>query len=200
MSERRTIGPVDAMWLNMDRPGNLMVIDAVMWFDEAIDPERLGPVVRRRLVERYPVFSQRPAGPSIPFGRSHWEDDSDFDLGRHLRRAVLPAPAGKEALQRFVESRMSVPFDRAHPMWEIILVDGYLGGCALVARFHHSIADGIVLSPRGPGTCWSSAGRAWRSPTSYCWAATRKRPSRASRGSASGRSGPRRERSRRSRG
>jgi len=146
MSERRTMGPVDAMWLNMDRPGNVMVIDTVMWFDAAIGLDRLDPLIRRQLVDRYPVFSQRPVGPSVPFGRSHWEDDPDFDLGRHLRRAALPAPAGKEALQRFVESRMSVPFDRAHPMWEIILVEGYLGGCALVARFHHSMADGIALS------------------------------------------------------
>jgi WS/DGAT/MGAT family acyltransferase len=31
-------------------------------------------------------------------------------------------------------------------MWEFILVDGYLGGCALVSRFHHALADGIALS------------------------------------------------------
>ena len=146
MSERRSIGPVDIMWLNRDQPTNLMVIDGVMWFDEMIDLERLGPVIQRRLLNRYPVFSQRPVAPSIPFGMPHWEDDPDFDLSRHLRRATLPAPGDPVALQRFVENRMSVPFDRAHPMWEFLLVDGYLGGCALVSRFHHSLADGIALS------------------------------------------------------
>jgi WS/DGAT/MGAT family acyltransferase len=146
MSERRSIGPVDIMWLNRDQPTNLMVIDGVMWFDEMIDLERLGPVIQRRLLNRYPVFSQRPVAPSIPFGMPHWEDDPDFDLSRHLRRATLPAPGDQVALQRFVENRMSVPFDRAHPMWELLLVDGYLGGCALVSRFHHSLADGIALS------------------------------------------------------
>ena len=45
MSERRAIGPVDTMWLNMDRPNNLMVIDGVMWFDGAIDFERLRAVI-----------------------------------------------------------------------------------------------------------------------------------------------------------
>ncbi len=146
MSERRSIGPVDIMWLNRDQPTNLMVIDGVMWFDEMIDLERLGPVIQRRLLNRYPVFSQRPVAPSIPFGMPHWEDDPDFDLSRHLKRATLPAPGDQVALQRFVENRMSVPFDRAHPMWEFLLVDGYLGGCALVSRFHHSLADGIALS------------------------------------------------------
>jgi WS/DGAT/MGAT family acyltransferase len=146
MSERRSIGPVDTMWLNRDRPNNLMVIDGVMWFDEMIDFERLGPVIQRRLLDRYPVFSQRPVAPSLPFGMPHWEDDPDFDLSRHVKRATLPAPGDQVALQSFVESRMSVPFDRAHPMWEFFLVDGYLGGCALVSRFHHSLADGMALS------------------------------------------------------
>jgi diacylglycerol O-acyltransferase len=146
MSERRTIGPVDTMWLNRDQPNNLMVIDGVMWFDEMIDFERLGPVIRRRLIDRYPVFSQRPVPPSTPFGMPHWEDDPDFDLSRHLKRATLPAPGDQVELQRFVENRMSVPFDRAHPMWEFFLVEGYLGGCALVSRFHHSLADGMALS------------------------------------------------------
>jgi len=146
MSERRPIGPVDTMWLNRDQPNNLMIIDGVMWFDEMIDLERLGPVLQRRLLDRYPVFSQRPVPSSIPFGMPHWEDDPDFDLSRHLKRATLPAPGDQVALQRFVENRMSVPFDRAHPMWEFFLVDGYLGGCALVSRFHHSLADGMALS------------------------------------------------------
>jgi diacylglycerol O-acyltransferase len=146
MSERRSIGPVDTMWLNMDRPNNLMVIDGVMWFDETIDFERLGPLIQRRLLDRYTVFSQRPVASSIPFGMPQWEDDPDFDLSRHLRRVTLPAPGDQESLQRYVENRMSVPFDRAHPMWEFILVEGYLSGCALVSRFHHSLADGIALS------------------------------------------------------
>src|SRR5664279_3831060 len=140
MSERRSIGPVDNMWLNRDQPTNLMVIDGVMWFDEMIDLERLGSVLQRRLIDRYPVFSQRPIPPSIPFGMPHWEDDPDFDLSRHLKRATLPAPGDQVELQRFVENRMSVPFDRAHPMWEFFLVEGYLGGCALVSRFHHSVS------------------------------------------------------------
>ena len=134
------------MWLNMDRPNNLMVIDGVMWFEAPIDRGRLRAVLQRRLVERYPVFSQRPVSASRPLGRSHWEDDPDFDLDRHLRRATLPSPGDEGALQRYVEQRMSVPFDRTHPLWEMTLVDGYGSGCAVVSRFHHSLADGVALS------------------------------------------------------
>jgi WS/DGAT/MGAT family acyltransferase len=136
------------MWLHMDRPNNLMVIDGVMWFDAPIDRDRLRAIVQRRLVDRYPVFSQRPVPATTPFGMSHWEDDPDFDVDRHLRRATLPSPGDDEDLQRYVEQRMSVPFDRAHPLWEMTLVDGYHdgSGCAVVARFHHSLADGVALS------------------------------------------------------
>ena len=146
MAERRSVGPVDTMWLNMDRPNNLMVIDGVMWFDETIDWERLRPVIQHRMIDRYPVFSQRPVPPSNPFGAPYWEDDSDFDLSRHLKRVTLPAPGDQQELQRFVETRMSVPFDRAHPLWEFILVDGYQSGSALLSRFHHSLADGMALN------------------------------------------------------
>ncbi len=146
MPERRVIGPVDTMWLNMDRPNNLMVIDGVMWFDETIDRERIAGVLQRRLIDRYPVFSQRPVPPVTPFGSPYWEDDPDFDLSRHLRAATLPPPGDMESLQRYVENRMSVPFDRTHPMWEMTLVGGYGSGSAMVWRFHHSLADGVALS------------------------------------------------------
>src|SRR5450759_151210 len=98
MPERRPIGPVDGMWLNLDRPNNLMVIDSVMWFAVPIEWERLGPLLQRRLVDRFPAFSQRPVSPSSLFGMSHWEDDPDFELSRHLGRATLPRPGGLEAV------------------------------------------------------------------------------------------------------
>src|SRR5665647_3107993 len=146
MHGQRSIGPVDTMWLNMDRPNNLMVIDSVMWFEETIKWELLGPLLQRRLLDRYPVFSQRPVPPSNLFELPRWEDDPDFDLSRHLRRVTLPVPGTEEALQRYVESRMSAPFDRTYPLWEMTLVEGYGGGCALVSRSHHSLADGLALS------------------------------------------------------
>lgn len=146
MSGRRTIGPVDTIWLNMDRPNNLMVIDSVMWTDEKLDWERLQAVVQRRLVDRYPVFRQVPIPPRTPIGLPHWEDDPDFDITRHLVRAKLPAPGDMRALQRFVERFMHVPLDREHPLWTFYLLDGYDGGSAVYTRFHHALADGIALT------------------------------------------------------
>ncbi len=146
MGGRRPIGPVDTIWLNMDRPDNLMVIDSVMWFEDSVDYDRLKQVVQHRLVDRYPVFRQRPVESSFALGQPHWEDDPAFTVERHLRRTVLVHPGDELALQRYVEAQMHRPLDRNHPLWEIHLVDGYAGGSAVVTRFHHSLADGIALA------------------------------------------------------
>ena len=135
------------MWLNMDRPNNLMVIDSVMWFDEPVDWDRLETILERRLLARYPVFRQRTVEILGGLGAPQWEDDPEFALSRHLHRVRLPEPADEECLQTYVEAQMQKPLDRAHPLWEFHLLDGYRGrGSAVVSRFHHALADGMALA------------------------------------------------------
>jgi WS/DGAT/MGAT family acyltransferase len=40
---------------------------------------------------------------------------------------------------------MATPLDRSKPLWNLYLVDNYGSGCAVIARMHHCIADGIAL-------------------------------------------------------
>jgi len=75
----------------------------------------------------------------------HWVEADDFNLDNHLRRAVLPDPAGKAELQSFVADLASTPLNPSRPLWELHLVDTALGGQALIMRIHHSIADGMAL-------------------------------------------------------
>ncbi|HEX6516399.1 MAG TPA: wax ester/triacylglycerol synthase family O-acyltransferase [Nocardioidaceae bacterium] len=142
---RRPIGPVDTIWLNMDRPNNLMVIDSLMFFDGQVDWDRARAVVERRLVDRYPVFSQRPVQPPLGLGTPHWEDDPDFDLERHFRRVHL-ARGDDATLQGYIEQFMAEPMDRTRPLWVMHLLDGYDGGSVVYTRIHHSLADGIALN------------------------------------------------------
>ena len=146
MSNARPMGAVDSIWLTMDRPDNLMVIDSVMWFDDVVDAERLRAVIQHRLADRYPVFHQVAVESANPFGLPYWEDDPDFSLDRHLREVVLPAPGDDLCLERYVEEQMHRPLDRSRPLWEAHLVTGYRGGSAVVTRFHHALADGIALA------------------------------------------------------
>ena len=144
-ASRRPVAPSDALWLNMDRPNNLMVIVSLVFLESVPDWERVAEILRERVVARYPVFRQRPVEPLLPFLPPLWEDD-DFSLERHLHRVTLPAPGGDAALQAYVEGQLHRPLDRSHALWEVHLADGYGSGAVVVFRAHHALADGIALT------------------------------------------------------
>ncbi|MBJ7358390.1 wax ester/triacylglycerol synthase family O-acyltransferase [Nocardioides sp.] len=142
---RRPIDPVDTIWLNMDRPNNVMVIESLMTFAEPMDWERLLVTYRERVLDRYPVFRQRPVFSRVPLLPPHWEDDEAFDLARHVRYVTLGGEGGDRDLQDYVNGHFGRPLDRDRPLWEIHLIDGYQGGSAVYSRLHHALADGIAL-------------------------------------------------------
>lgn len=141
MSRQQRMSPVDTAWLRMDRPTNLMQILGVMLFEGELDYARLRRSIEQRMLafERFRQIVQPQAT------GYRWVDDPDFDLDRHLRRAVLPGRGGKAELERFVADLASTPLHPARPLWQMHLVDTAMGGQALIMRFHHCIADGIAL-------------------------------------------------------
>ena len=143
---RHRMSNADAAWFHMDRPTNLMVVNAVLWLEQPLDAERLRAVLRDRLVEPFPRFRQRVVEPRTGFGVPAWEDVESFDLERHLHRTSLPAPGGPRELQELAGELMARPLDRSRALWEMHIIDGYGDGSALIARMHHCIADGIALA------------------------------------------------------
>ncbi len=150
---------MDHAWLRMDEPANLMQINGVLVLDQPVDVERIKAIVRRRLL---PIrrFRQR-----VVAGRGdhpRWEDDPAFDLDRHVLAASLTAPGDDAALAAVVGELMSTPLASDRPLWEFRLLQPYRGGCALLARIHHAIGDGVALmlvllsltdlQPSGPPT------------------------------------------------
>jgi diacylglycerol O-acyltransferase / wax synthase len=136
----------DAAWLHMDRPTNLMVINTVLLFDEPVDWNRLKQITQERLVDRYPKFRQRVVESRLPLQPPRWEDDPDFALDHHMHHFALPAPGDTAALRALVGDLMTMPLDRARPLWHTYMIDGYGDGAAMVTRMHHCIADGIALA------------------------------------------------------
>jgi diacylglycerol O-acyltransferase / wax synthase len=136
----------DAAWLHMDRPTNLMVVNALLWFEEPVDADRVKEILRARLVEPFPRFRQLVIEPRLGVGAPSWEDDPNFDLDLHAHHLAVPAPGDKRALEELVSDLISRPLDRGKPLWEWYLVDGFGGGMAMIVRIHHCIADGIALS------------------------------------------------------
>ena len=92
------------------------------------------PRFRRRLSE------PRTGGLSWPT----WVDEDAFDIATHVRHATLPAPGGQEELLDWLADFYSHRLDRAHPLWEMTLLDGLSGGrWAIAAKVHHCLVDGI---------------------------------------------------------
>lgn len=145
MREHR-VNPVDAIWMHMDRPQNLMVIECLMFLDGPIDRARFEQVVRTRLLELYPVFSRRPVASKRRWGRARWRDVKDLDLSRHIREVTLPAPGDDAALQAYVAGFLATPLPRDRPLWDIHLIDGLAEGAAIFVRLHHALADGVALT------------------------------------------------------
>jgi WS/DGAT/MGAT family acyltransferase len=145
-NDRRRIGPVDTIWLNMDRPNNLMVITSLVFLESVPDWDKVRRIAQERFIDRYPVFSQRPVDSAIPVGLPSWEYDPDFSLDRHLVHETLAPPGDDAALQAHVEQYLHRPFDRRHPLWEVHLIEGYEGGAVAFFRIHHALADGIALT------------------------------------------------------
>lgn len=156
----------DALWLTMDRPNNLMIIDGVLilagkpGYDEALK------VVRTRVSDRFPVFRRKPIRSG---GGWAWQDDPDFDVSRHVKRIRLPEPADIPALQEFMSVQRSKSLPRTRPLWVVFVVDrvrldnGTVGS-AIVCRFHHAMADGVRLTQVMLSMCDSDTQRVGDGP------------------------------------
>jgi WS/DGAT/MGAT family acyltransferase len=135
---------VDTAWLRMDSPSNLMMIVGVWVIRPSIRYADLARRLQDRLLQ-YPRFLQCAVEDAA--GAS-WVFDPNFDMANHLVREKLPRVAAErqqEALQERLAALCMEPLDRNHPLWQFHLVENYQGGCALMVRIHHCIADGIAL-------------------------------------------------------
>src|SRR5690242_10889238 len=138
LAPRNSMTSVDLAWLRMERATNPMVIVAVLTFDTSLSYKRLCAVLESRLL-KFERFRQLPAHDVLG---AEWETDERFDLRSHVRRSKLPARGGKAELEALAGELASTPLDPRHPLWQFHLVEGYGGGSALIARFHHCYADG----------------------------------------------------------
>ena len=57
----------------------------------------------------------------------------------------MPGLADKQALQSYLADQVSVPFDDSKPLWQVLFVDNYTDGKAIILRVHHCYADGLAL-------------------------------------------------------
>ncbi|HSO26926.1 MAG TPA: wax ester/triacylglycerol synthase domain-containing protein, partial [Anaerolineales bacterium] len=144
MGNSEPLSNVDAAWLGMEDPTNLMMVTGILTFNEVVELEVIKEVLRKRFL-KFDRFKQRIVQNRIPLTAPYWEDDADFDLNAHIHRIALPAPGDQAALQDLVSDLMSTPLDFSKPPWQMHLVENFGDGCAIVVRLHHAVADGIAL-------------------------------------------------------
>ena len=135
---------VDAAWWHIDRSTNIAMIVGIMTFDTPIARPLLIKAISERMLT-HDRFRQRVREPLLGVGLPRWEFDPHFDLDYHLPNVRLPGPASQAELQHLVSELMSQPLDPGRPLWQFYYVENYQGGCALVGRLHHCIADGLAL-------------------------------------------------------
>ncbi|OGA97838.1 MAG: diacylglycerol O-acyltransferase [Burkholderiales bacterium RIFCSPHIGHO2_12_FULL_69_20] len=142
-AERR-MSRVDTAWLRMDNDVNLMMIVGVWLLTPAITLAALRERIETRLL-KYERFKHKAVLDTMG---ATWVEDPHFDIARHVVLEKIPRKRGQSeraALQQRCGELAVTPLDPAHPLWQFHLVERYEGGCALIARIHHCIGDGIAL-------------------------------------------------------
>jgi WS/DGAT/MGAT family acyltransferase len=138
----------DASFLQIEGPTTPMHVGAVALFTRETSPgnapfglEELRAHVAARLSD-LPRYRSRLAFTPLA-GHPIWVDDPRFDVASHVHHVSVPAPGDEAKLKELVGELFAKPLDRARPLWEMWLVEGLRDDrFALVAKVHHSLADG----------------------------------------------------------
>jgi diacylglycerol O-acyltransferase len=144
MARARRLSPLDAAFLYLERPRQLLHVGCLAILERPIAADRLAEVLAERVVKPLPRYRQRPVRPLLDIGWPRWEDDPYFDVRRHVRHVAVPPPGDDAAFHDLVDTLFAAPLDQAHPLWDATLIEGLPDGrAALLWRIHHSMIDGV---------------------------------------------------------
>lgn len=150
---------LDASFLYLETPAQLMHVCAVMVLDPATMPAPYSfGALQHQIdlrVRDVPSFTRKIRG--VPLGLDHpvWVRDRAFDIERHVHRVALPSPGGYAELMELCAHLASLPLDRSRPLWEMWVVEGYRPTAAegaepgeaekvvVFAKMHHATVDGV---------------------------------------------------------
>lgn len=148
------LSAADAAWLGLDSASNRMMITGLLFLDGQVEPGDLRDLVQDRLIGTYPGFARRIVPGRTLLRRPRWCDTAP-DLAHHVVHHHLGGGGGDHDLRRIVARLLSTGLDMGVAPWQLHLLTGYrppgTGGTApeqsvVVARLHHSLADGMALA------------------------------------------------------
>ena len=141
MREGERMTRTDAAWYRMDTDDNHMIVTARLHLDGAIDLDKLRAVAAYRLSGTLPRFRQNVVKTRTGF---RWQDDRAFDIARHIVESERIMQSDDD-VAKFVGETMSEGLEGNHPLWQFTVLRHGDGSSSVIARIHHSIADGIAL-------------------------------------------------------
>jgi diacylglycerol O-acyltransferase len=105
-------------------------------------------------VAQTPRARQRLAPTPLGLAPPAWVFDTDFEIGRHVRR-VPATGGGEDALRATVARSMVERLDRRYPLWTVDLVEDLeRHRVAYLLKVHHCMADGIASMHLGAKLVW----------------------------------------------
>lgn len=145
----RRLSGLDAGFLSLEMPEQPMQSIALGILRTGTgDPftlERLRRHLAAR-IDQLPAFRWQVV--PVPLGLSHpvFVEDPRFNLGEHLRHALLAEPGGPKDLDATCAQLASQRLDRNRPLWRITLIDGLADGRqAILLEIHHALMDGFAI-------------------------------------------------------
>ena len=138
------VSNVDTAWLRMEHPSNLMMITAILVFDEIVSAGDLAELLTTRLL-RFKRFKQRIRKSASLLKNPSWEEHPEFHIDNHISVIELPENAESNELNREIDRLISTPLEMDFPLWQVTLINRNPGGTVLLVRIHHCIGDGTAL-------------------------------------------------------
>ncbi|MFL0579859.1 WS/DGAT/MGAT family O-acyltransferase [Dietzia sp. 179-F 9C3 NHS] len=142
---------LDASFLYLETDEQMMVINGVVHLDvstieEGYSFERLRNGLARR-VKAIPPFRRKIHDSRLNIGHPAWVEDFDFDIAHHVQRIDLGPGGTEEELLAMCGHLASKPLDRAHPLWQVWIIERGEPDAPEVTAFcrvHHAIIDGML--------------------------------------------------------
>jgi diacylglycerol O-acyltransferase / wax synthase len=139
----RRLTTQDASFLYVDRPTQPMHGAWVGLYEGHLPLDDVITVIESRL-HRLPRYRQKVVFPPFVISHPTWEDDSDFDIRRHIVQETLPAPGDDRAMGTFIGKLLAPQMDFTRPLWKMVVLQGRAdGNTAVISLVHHAMVDGI---------------------------------------------------------
>ncbi|WP_284741224.1 WS/DGAT/MGAT family O-acyltransferase [Amycolatopsis sp. RTGN1] len=139
---------LDASFLYLETPAQVLHVCGLMTLDGSTVPggytfAKLEEKLEER-VRMIPAFRRKLHNPLWNIGHPVWVEDEDFDLDHHVHRIGVPAPGDRAELAELCAHIAGQQLDRAHPLWQLYVIEGLADGqIAVLLKMHHASVDGV---------------------------------------------------------